>query len=301
MSATAAVSGVPGANPAAQPNGGAPAAQPAAPAAPWYGDIPDPELKGWAELKAFKSPVDALKTARDAEKLIGVEPNRRLTLPRADADQKSRDEAMGQIYDALGRPKTPDEYKIPSIEGDEASAKFTATMKPVLHSIGLTQDQALKLKTAWDGYIGEQVKAQEAAQAQQEQVDLQNLHTEWPGDVFTQREEMARRAVRNFVNPMVKDENEAKELLGQIEDSIGTAKFLKLFSEIGQKTGESRSIGFESQGNSTFGMTPAQAHARLQELKNDKEWGRKVLANPKGIEGSEMDRLMQIAAQRQSA
>jgi hypothetical protein len=302
MSSASAVSAVPGAAapnggaPAQQPNGGAPAAQPGAqqPAAPWYGDIPDVELKGWTETKAPKAALDALKGWRDSEKLLGVPKDQLLRLPSPTADQKTRDEAMGNIWKALGRPDAPEGYQIPSIEGDEDSAKFTAAMKPILHGIGLTQPQALQLKTAWDGYIKSQVEEQDRVQAQQEQVDVQNLHKEWPGEVFTQREEMARRAVQQFVNPMVGNPGEAAELLGQLEDAIGTSKFLKLFSNIGEKLSEGRFIGGERP--STFGMTPAQAHNRIVEMRSDRATAEKMMIKG-STEFQEFERLSQIAAQ----
>ena len=279
----------------APPQAGANAAPAPAPA-PWYGDLStDPDLKGYAELKAFKTPADALKHARQTEQFVGTPKDLLLKLPKPDADAKAHEEAMGEIYNRLGRPATPAEYKIPAIEGDEASAKFTETMKPILHGIGLSQDQAAKLKTAWDGYIQNEVKAADAARAQQEQLDLTNLHREWPGDVYTQREEMARRAVRTFVNPMVgADQGKAEELLGKIEDSIGTAQFLKLFSSIGEKTGEASFVG--DSRPSGFGMTPAAAQAQLEAYKQDRDWTAAVLAK-KQPQFGEWERLVTLGAQ----
>lgn len=292
--ATSAVAGAPGAT--AAPIGGAPAAQPAAPAAsaPWYGDIPDMDLRGWTETKGWKTPLDALKSHREAEKLIGVPKDQLLRLPAPTADQKTRDETMSGIYNALGRPPTPDLYQLKAIEGDEDSAKFVASMRPILHQHGLTQSQAAGLQESWNQYIQNSVAEQDRVQAQKEQVELDGLKREWPGDTFTQRTEMARRAVTSFVNPMVGNAQEAEALLGQIEDSIGTAKFLKLFSSIGQKISESTFVGDKS--NSTFGMTPAQAHSRIQQMKSDPATAKQMLQTG-SAEWQEFDRLTTIAAQ----
>ena len=225
------------------PNGGAPAA---APAAPWYGEITDPDLKGFAELKKPTDAATALKGWRDAEKVIGVPREQLLRLP-ADLS-KATPEELAAIHDRLGRPKTADEYTIKPIEGDEASAAFTAKFKPVLHSLGLSNSQAVALQNVWNEYVKSTATDMDRAQEQQEKIDLDTLHREWPGEVFSQREEMGRRAVREFISPVAGEKT--PEVLGKIEDAIGTAMFLKLFSGIGEKVGEAKYVDGAQGGTS---------------------------------------------------
>lgn len=280
------------------PNGGAPAnpnpagtpAAPVAAPAPWYGDIADPGVKGYAELKAWKSPEDAIKAAQSAEKLIGVPRDELLRLPKDLTAAKP--EELDAIYTRLGRPAAATDYKLPEIPGGE---EFRGAMAPLLHSAGLNQAQASKLAEGWNAYMSQAVEAQQREQAQREQVDLNELHKEWPGEVYTQREEMARRAVREFVAPFTGgDQGKTAELLGKIEDAVGTGTFLRLFSGIGERVGEAKFVG-SGASNSSFGMTPAAADARIKELMGDREWGRKVLDNPKGPEGLEWERLQKLA------
>lgn len=287
MSSAAPISNAPAAPPASAPNGSAPAA---APAPPWYGEIADPDLKGFVELKKPGDAATALKGWRDAEKFIGAPKEELLRLPK-DLNA-AKPEEMAAIFDRLGRPKTPDDYKIDQVEGGE---EFTKTFRPILHGLGLNQAQVTQLTTAWNAYMKTTVEAGDRAQEQQEQLDLQNLHREWPGETFTQREEMARRAVREFVNPLVGgDQAKAGELLGNIEDAIGTANFLKLFSGIGEKVGEGTFIG--SNKPSTFGMTPAAAKSQLDQNMQDKDWATAVY-NKKQPQYGEWERLVALAAQ----
>jgi hypothetical protein len=288
MGGTAAVAGAEGAA-VAQLNGGT--AQPTGAAAePFYSTFADADLKGYAENKRWANPEEAVKSYREYEKSRGIPQERLLALPDP---ALAKPEDWNAVYDRLGRPATPAEYKIPAIEGDEKSAKFTDAMKPILHGIGLTQDQAVKLKTAWDGYITNEAKARDAEQAQREQVDMQELHRVWPGEVFAQREEMARKfGDQIFIPATGGDRAKAIELAGKIEDAIGTSAFLKIFAHGGEKLGEAK-FASGNGAPSSFGMTPAGAKARKAELMADKEWGAKALV--KGTaQAQELDRLQRI-------
>ena len=233
----------------------------------------------------------ALKGWRDAERLIGVPKDQLLRLP-ADLST-AKPEELDAVYSRLGRPAAATDYKLPKVEGGE---EFAGKMATAFHQAGLSQRQIDVIAPAYNSYITEAVAAQEKAQEQREQLDLQNLHREWPGQVFDQRQEMARRAVREFVSPVAGDESKTAEMLGQIEDAIGTLMFLKLFSGIGEKVSEARYIdGDRNRG--TFGMTPAAAKAELDAKMQDRVWSKKVFDNPKGPEGQEWDRLIQLASQ----
>lgn len=299
MSADSATNGVAGAASAtsASPNGGASAAQPAASSAsatPWYGDVSaDPDLKGWVETKNFKTPADALKSYRDAEKLLGVPKERLLKLPDK---QFAKPEEYDPAYKALGWPEKP-EYQLP--QGMEKT-DFASAVMPLLHQAKLTQSQFETLAPLWNTFIENQVaagdaekqKADEAAAAQ-EQIDIESLKREWPGNIFEERKQMAQTAVRQFLAPFVKDSEELAGLLNKLDDAWGPSKVMKLFSNIGEKVGEGKFTGDPNAQRREFGMTPAQAKARKDELMADKTWAAKAL-NPKSAEAAELDRLQRL-------
>ncbi len=260
---------------------------------PWYSSFQDKDLKGYAELNHWKDPEAAARDAREAQKLIGVPKEDLLRVPKDFGVAKP--EEVAAVYDRLGRPKTAAEYKLPTVEGGE---EFAGKMAPLLHTAGLNQKQVDVIANGWNSYMNEAVAAQDRAQEQQEQLDMETLHKEWPGEVFNAKQELARRAVREFIVPLVGEKiagEKASEILGKVEDAIGTSAFMKLFAMIGEKAGVEDK--FVDGGRNGFDMSPAAARARLDMLKLDKEWSGKVIANPGGPERQEWDRLIRIGAQ----
>jgi hypothetical protein len=281
-------------SPAATPSPGAGQAAPAQTTEPpWYSGFKDAALKGYAELNHWKDPEAAAKDAQEAQKLIGVPKEDLLRVPRDFGVAKP--EELDAIYTRLGRPKTAAEYNLPKVEGGD---EFAGKMAPLLHTAGLNQRQVDVIANGWNSYINESVAAQERAQEQQEQLDMEELHKEWPGETFNHKQELARRAVREFIVPLVGEKiagEKASEILGKVEDAIGTSAFMKLFALIGEKAGVEDK--FVDGGRNGFDMSPAAARARIDMLKLDREWSAKVIANPGGPERQEWDRLIRIGAQ----
>lgn len=265
---------------------------PAAPA-PWYGELPDPELKGYAELKAWKSPSEAIKAAREAERMIGVPKDELLRLPKDLTAAKP--EELDAIYNRLGRPAAATDYKLPEIPGGE---EFRGAMAPLLHSAGLNQAQASKLAEGWNAYNTAQQQAFQQAEEQKAQLNIEGLRKEWPGALWPERTQLARNTIARL--GLTQEETTAMELAVGTSDQPGVATVIRALAKIGEvfKEGSQGKEGFVDGNNAssrTFGLTPAAAHARLQELMGDREWGAKVLNNPKGPEALEQDRLQRIA------
>lgn len=281
-------------NPSPSPAPAAPSAAPAA--APWYGDLSsDPDLKGWAELKKLDSPVAALKYGRDTEKFVGVPKDQLVRLPGPDA----KPEDWNPVYDRLGRPAKPEDYQIPAVEGGE---EFTAAARGKLHEIGLNQRQVTALTQWWNEYMTNGAQKVDAAEAQEQAIaeqerqrteaaDIAALHQEWPGDEYARREEMGRRAFRDFVAPFAGEK--AAEFMDKMEGALGTGNFLRFMANIGASIGEAK---FAGDTSSSRYQTADAARAELEEKKQDKEWMKKVYQNPKGPEGREWDRLISLSA-----
>ena len=89
----------------------------------WYGGYAE-DIRGFVENKGWKDPSDAITGYINLEKYLGADKaGRGLVLPKDDA---ATDE-WGQVYDRLGRPKSPDEYKLPVPDGDTGEfAKMAA-------------------------------------------------------------------------------------------------------------------------------------------------------------------------------
>jgi hypothetical protein len=210
---------------------------------PWYHDAPD-ELKGVVEKKGWKGAGDALKSYVELEKAFGGD---KIVLPKEAADEAG----WNTVYDRLGRPKTPEEYKFP--EGTDPA--ITKALAPELHKLGMNQRQVEALAKI------DLQRNQEAANAelQRQQTDqrngMQKLESEW-GAKFNENIEVNRRAMRNL-GISVDDANKAMA-------SMGTEKFMRLLNLAGVSAREDNSAGL-GESNLGFGMTPNRAKAELAE------------------------------------
>lgn len=268
-----APAGTPAATPAAGSTGGAPAVGTGA----WYESIADQDLRGFVQTRGWKDPGSVVDSYRNLEKLVGVPQDRLLKLPNDDDA-----EGWKGVWSKLGRPENPDGYQLPVPEGmpgdfaKEASAKF--------HELGIPAKQAQELAKWWNEKNSSVMQSYEAERAQKAELDMQQLRQEW-GQTYDAEVEKGRRAVRQF--------GIDQESLQKIEDAIGTASLLKMFSKIGNGLAEASFEGGEnaSQG---FGTSKDAAIARINALKSDQNWTAKYLAGDVQAK-SEMTRLMQLA------
>jgi hypothetical protein len=275
--------------PAAQPTAGvSPAAAPAA--APWYGDITDPDLKGWAELKKPADATTALKGWRESEKLIGVPAGEVLRIPKADA----KPEETTAFYRRLGLPETPEGYKLEVPMGDDG--RFVKIIAPMLHKNHIVGDIA-GLNRDWNALQGETIIEAARQQKAQSLADMLGLEREW-GSAYAPRREMARRMLVDGAKAAGFSTEENNDELVKLENYIGnSAKLTKLFAMIAEKTkygeegrlveGDGAARGFE--GN----MTPGAAKALKEERMSNPEWQARYKAGDKAAL-AELDNLQRI-------
>ena len=263
--------------PSAPPTGDVPAGdKPSAPVnGNWYDNIDDADLKGYVQNKGWKDPKELADGYRNLEKLLGGE---KIPMPKG-ADDK---EGWARVYDALGRPKTADDYKLQVPEGD--NGEFAKVAAGKFHELGLTAEQARGLNEWWNQT--QQGKMQEFAQqtAAKAEADLQSLKSEW-GAAYDENLEFGRRAAREY--------GLDQDKLSKIEAAIGTGDMIKLLAQIGRAQGESSFVDGESGGKG-FGMTPEAAQSRINALRADKEWTSKYLAGNADAT-QELARLMKLA------
>lgn len=252
---------------------GAPANAPAT--GNWYDSIEDNDLKGYAQNKGWKDPVEVLNGYRNLEKLVGSE---KVPLPKGAEDK----DGWNRVYDALGRPKTAEEYKLPLPEG-QGPTEFTKSAAAKFHELGLSNQQAENLA----GWFNEQQAGQmnnfQTQTAAKAEADLTGLKTEW-GGAYDENIQMAKVAVREYGLDATK--------LTAIENALGTGEMMKLFAKIGRAQGEHK---FEAgNGANSFGMTPAAAQQRIAALREDREWSSKYIGGNADAR-AEMDKLMKLA------
>jgi len=244
----------------------------------WYETFQDPAIKEWTATKGWKSPESAVQSAWHLEKLMGADKaGRGVIWPKDENDA----DGWKAIYSKLGRPETPDGYELKLEEGQDDSC--LKAMLPKLHAAGIPKKHAHELVSAHNEFLKQAQEAQENQWAEESTKQFDVLQKEW-GQNFERNSEMARRAIRMAgITP---------EQAEKIERAIGIDTAAKIFAMYGENYMEHASPGNFNTG----GDTSASARSRIAELKNDKEFGLKILngdANAK----AEWDKLHKIAFQ----
>lgn len=284
MNGSAMLAGNPAGEPAGNAGGTPPASTPPAggndqggtpPASGnWYDNFEDGELKGYVQNKGWKDPSELAVGYKNLEKLLGGE---KLPMPKGADDA----EGWGRVYDALGRPKTAEEYKLPLPTGDDGG--FAKVASGWMHEAGLNQKQAETIAAKWNEYMQTAMGEQTQQSVQKVEQDITALKGEW-GQAWDENIALGSRAAKTF--------GLDSDKLTAIEGAIGTGEMLKLMAKIGRGLTEHNFEG----GNTTqgFGMTPAAAKERITALRNDSEWATKYM-NGNADAQAEMKRLMTIA------
>lgn len=248
-------------------------------AADWMSGFDD-STRGIVQTKGWKGPADVIGSYANLEKLLGADKaGRGVVVPRDDAPA----EEWAAFHGKLGRPETPEGYKLPVPDGDTGA--FAQTASAWFHEAGLTAKQAASLGEKWNQHVGGLQQQQQAELEQKAALDLQELQQAW-GPKFNEQAELARRAMRE--SGLTKDEGLA------IERALGLKKAAEVFSFLGKQFAEAPVKGGEGAMSGGFGGTPDEARARISALKSDEGWTAKYL-NGDADARSEFERLHRIA------
>lgn len=251
----------------------------------WTANIHDADLRGFAELKGWKTEVDVVKSYRDLEKFQGLPPERLAKIP--DANDTEGWKAFNQKF-GWSAPADAKEYNLPVPDGfgrdfaDAISAKF--------HELNVPTELGRKIAAAANEITLANMQRDEQAIETEHQTDLAKLKTEW-GANFEELQQLADRAT----DGVIKQGTMTSEDMEAMRDTLGTAKFLKLWATLGGQQGEAKFVSGDQGGSVNGVMTPDAAKVRLGELGRDKEWFKRYEAG--GVpERQEYQRLRQIVA-----
>lgn len=179
-------------------------------------------------------------------------------------------EEIAAFYGKLGRPESADKYDLPVPDGDDG--KFAQAVKPLLFEAGLSGKQATQLATAYNGLVQQIAKQKADAYNAQQAKEMEELNKEWGADA-DKNTEIARQAARKFGIT-----DEAK--LNALEHALGSKTMLTFLFNIGKTMMDDPLKGQSGASKlGVAGMTPQQAAAKMHELQNDKEFGKKFMAN----------------------
>lgn len=235
------------------------------------------EQKGYVQNKGFKDPASMVESYRNLEKLMGSPQERILKLP-----EKADDPAWNDVYNRIGRPTDPKEYKITAPEGMKLDENFSSWAQKAFHDSGLSTAQATKLIEAWNQSQVSTLKGQtEAGQAALRDGEAA-LKKEW-GGAFDQNKDIAGRAARGLGLDSAK--------IDKLEMALGLQDTMKLLHGLGTKMGEDNFVIGQS-GNRA--LTPNSAVAKINELRADPGFVKRY-SDGGAAERSEMERLHKFA------
>lgn len=233
--------------------------------APWF----DADQATYVAEKGWKGPQDAVRTAINAEKLIGAhQAGRTFVLPKDDKDV----DGIKLFRSKIGVPDAPEGYGIPESLKDDPVWPLATKLA---HELGLPKTAFVGFTEKLLAQVVEQNKAAELRAQGESQTALTGLKTEW-GDKFAERAEFAKR----FVRAIGWDEKK----IDLFERTFGTASMLKDFYAFGVKTAEHGFSGGDTDGSAAGGNLAIQR--QIDDLRQ------------KRIEGkmTEADYLQQVQA-----
>lgn len=254
--------------PAAEP---APVLEPTAEAAPssgnWREGLPE-NLQDEAVFKDIPDVSTLAKAYQDAQSFIG----RSIRIPTDDANEEtwtdfrerlkkvpgvgelptseSDAETWSSFYSKMGRPETPEDYKVQqTADGDFEAEKEILS---VFHDAGLTNDQAAKIMNWMSD--GTERMSQELSDIRGQAIN--GLRTEW-GQAFDTKVNDAKKAISAFGG---------QELADEITNAgLGDSPLMiKAFAEIGSQLSES--VAENIGGQQGFSMTPTAALDQIADI-----------------------------------
>jgi hypothetical protein len=240
--------------PAPDPNAAPPA--PPAPPADWKAGLSD-DLKAHPGLAKFKDSGALATSYLELQKKIGYD---KIAFP-ADIT-KAKPEDFNAVYDRLGRPKTADEYKMPTDiklpEGYPAVKEETIKwFKGISHKYGLNQTQTAGLYKDYMENEGNQFKQFQMQTEESRQAAEAKLRQEY-GATYDAKIALVKKTFLTYAD------DEAKALF---EEGLGNnPAIIKLFANIGSKLSEAGLI----KGDSYFTMNPEEAKAEIAKIQGNK-------------------------------
>jgi len=211
---------------------------------------------GYIQNKGWSGPSDMLKSYRATERLVGDGgPDGLIRIP-SDPDNA---ELMGEFYNKLGRPGSPEDYKLAdSLKVTDASQTLIGPAQTWFHEEGLTPRQATSLATKFNDHMDD-LTAQEDERLEQIGVQqIESLKQKW-GNEFDANVRRANAFNREFgITP---------EMIDQLDRSVGPGVYLDLAARVGKLLGEPSEAGNDNFNPLSGGTDIAKA--KIEELQRD--------------------------------
>jgi hypothetical protein len=163
-------------------------------------------------------------------------------------------------YNALGRPKAPDDYKfdVPKDLEEIYHPSEVEDVMATMHGLGLTQEQAAGMM-GWDFQrMQKAIADREGAQKTAYDTALKVLQTEW-GDAFPQKMKLANRVIAENVENVPADKRE------ELSERWGNdLELIRVLSAIGETMLEDKMADGGGAGQGV--LTPDDLERKAREL-----------------------------------
>lgn len=230
---------------------------------PWHAAIPEEDARKHVEAKGYKDPAELALANYNLTKLQRGDPTV-IGVPGADATP----EQMSEFYNKLGRPAEPEGYEFKFDEGTSVNDAMVEFARTTFHEAGLTPSQAQLVADKWNEFTAQQSEGFQAQITEQNDTELKALEAKWGADL-----DKNTAAGRRAVEALGLD----AELIGKVEQNIGSAAVVELLATIGRKSDEG-GFATSAQGgdpNNPDAMSKEQASAKITELQSDQEFQKK--------------------------
>lgn len=178
-------------------------------------------------------------------------------VPKVGADEAT----IKNFHSAIGVPEAPVGYVTPKIEGLHANAKSEDAslqlFQQTAHKIGLTPEQYNAVYNMYMHDVSAKLNAYDTQTLKEKQTAETNLRAEWAGN-YDKNISIAQSLVKKYGG------DQAISILAEGQGNHPV--LIKMLAKIGMDLSED-ALG--SLGHSSLGLTPAQAKAKISEIRND--------------------------------
>lgn len=223
--------------------------------------------RGWDKLDAKDAAIAAVKSYREAEKHIGAPPDQILRMPK-DVNDK---DGWSKLWTKIGVPTEAKDYDFTGVknaDGSDVNADVLNTIRSLAHANHLPKDAAPSIAKEVVKLLGATKESEASAYSAKLEVERGTLRTNWGANAAAFKVIAENAAQKLGVTP---------EEVVALEKTVGYARVMDMFRNIGQKIGEDKFVG-GGGGSGNDVMTKGQAEAQLTTLGNDTEWLKKLEA-----------------------
>lgn len=218
--------------------------------------------RGWDKLDVAEVARQAVKSHREAEKLIGVPQEKLIRIP-----EQNDVEGWNKVYGKLGVPADAKEYDFSALKGSDGNPlkpEAVGWLQNLAHTLKLSKPAAAEMIQQMQKATADQNATAAAAAEAAAAADEAKLKQDW-GTNYNANKIIAE-------NAGIKLGLTAEQVNG--EAPVPKAQMMELMRKIGSQIGEDKFIN--SGGGPDKGpMTVEEAKYKLDALKNDSVWWEK--------------------------